>query len=505
MSTSTHHPRSQTRPVACRWLRLCTLLLLTLPGFSVVHAEAPYPADAVVFVSGQVVDQILSAADNSEYTLPGLNNASVRVIAIRSDFAATPGQLKADFEAQIPGIDKPLRLQASGRLVPERDPQDQQRLLLRPMLSSLRPRLENGGGLLDNAMQIMTVATLQGALNSLAESMPALDFGLQRDITLARPPSTHPTWFTVGQAEVSADLQVPAMSMTLQVSTWDLRFSERGLFALLDIRPPGSAISSTARGDVDVAALDALVPAGEQTFIHLRGDALARLAMDFNSLPQKSRTLSLYSTWSKGKLFSRKRLGMGCGSYGRLINPGAVAGAFTLGAMQAYWTPQGLALQLPLWVEMGARAKVSVNGFPAPCGLTSPRPRCRCAKGKTNFPVQSRVSEEIRLFGGIGFAASDDGSIEYQVELSAPPALKLSPQLQLGRIGSLTVPATLPVPTGVVSRGTLPLLLHQQGRIRLGIPATLSLGYQLRLENRHLRVDASGLSAVFSLSLQFQR
>lgn len=487
------------------WLWLCLQLLAMLPLLPIsVQAQAPYPADAVVFVSSQVVDDILSAADNSEYTLPGLNNASVRVIEIRSDFAASPGQLKAQFEAQIPGIDKPLLLQASGRLVPERDQQDQ-RLLLRPMLSSLHPRLKNSGGLLDNAMQIMTVATLQGALNSLAESMPALDFGLQRDITLASPPSTHPTYFKLGQAEVSADLQVPAMSMTLRVSTWDLRFSKRGLFALLDIRPPGSALSGTVRDDVDVAALDALVPAGAESFIHLRGDALARLVMDYNTLPPKSRTLSLYSTWSKGKLFSRKRLGMGCGSHARLINPGAVAGAFSLGTMQAYWTPEGLALQLPLWVEMGAQAKVSINGFPAPCGLTSPRPRCRCAKGKTNFPVQSRVSEEIRLYGGIDFSAGNDGSVEYQIELSAPPALQLSPRLQLGRIGSLTVPATLPLPTGVVSRSALPLLLRQQGRIRLGIPATLSLGYRLRLRNRRLTIDATGLSASFSLSLQFQR
>jgi len=492
-----------------RLLALLPALLLPLPASSAV---APYPADALVFVTTGVIDKILSAADDSSYQLPGLEHASLHVIRIRADFANHPGQLQAQFEVLLPGTDQPLRLHATGRLQPEMDTKRPGRLLLRPQLTTLqldRRAGENDAkahtGLFGNALQMLSLASIKGALNSLASSMQALDLDLQRQITLAQPASTHAVEFRIGGADVDATVQVPALSLGLRVSTRELVFSSRGLFALLDIGNPATPAPQRQIVDTDPTLLDPLPPANNPVFVHIRGNTLARLSMALNRLPAQSRTINLYSNWSHGKLFSRRRLGLGCGSHGRLINPAAVVGGFSLGEIQAQWQPRGLALSLPLWVEMGAQARVSIHGFPAPCGLTSPRPRCRCARGKTRFRVQSRVSEPVRLFAEVGFEASGDGGIDYQLTLDAPKALKLSPQLQLGRIGSLSVPATLPLPLGVIAAGRLPLLLQQRGQIHLGIPATRRRDYQLKLTNEQLRVDDSGLAAGFSLRLTFSR
>lgn len=513
-------------------LWFAVLLLMT----GVACADSEYPADAMVFVSAEVVDTILSAADDSEYQLPGLNGASLRVIRLRNNFAAHPGQLKGELEARLPRREQPLKFTATARLRTEADPQRPGLLLLRPEIVTLSP--EFNGGMLDNALTMMAAATVRGALNTLANSMPALDLKLQRQIRLAQPASTQPIEFRIGGASVSADLQVPALTMPLRVSTRDLRFSQRGAFALLDIQPAALApiaLSLPAKDAADTApaasptpadtasTLDALVPQHTQTFVHIRGAALARLAAVYNSLPQQSRTLTLYSTWSHGKLFARKRLGLGCGVHGRLLNPGAVVGGLSLGALQARWRQQRLELQLPLWVEMETQARVNINGFPAPCGLTSPRPRCRCARGKTQFRVQSHLSEPVQLNGAITFSAAggmaataatasgaaENGvpasGIRYAIELTAPRTLALSPQVQLGRIGSLSVPARLPLPIGEVAHGELPLLLEQHGKLKLGIPPTVSRNYRLQLRTSRVSSDDSGLSAAFSLSLVFSR
>ena len=508
-----HAPIARAHLPSC--LRLAFALVFSLWALPTAHAAAPppYPSDAMVFVSGDVVDAILSAADDSQYQLPGLENASLRIIQLRNNFAEQPGQLKGKLEARLPRRDQPLSFTATARLRTEADPGRPGRLLLRPEIVSLNPKLS--GGMLDNALTMIAAATVRSALNTLADTMPALDLDLQRQIRLMQPAATKALEFRIGGASVDAELQVPALAMALRVSTRDLRFSKRGAFALLNIQPaaqPTVALKLSKNSSNAQAALDRLVPTDTQTFVHIRGDTLARLATIYNTLPQQMRTLTLYSIWSHGKLFTRKRLGMGCGTHGRLLNPGAVVGGLSLGALQARWYQQQLQLQVPLWVELETQARINVNGFPAPCGLTSPRPRCRCARGKARFRVQSHVSEPIQLFGAIDFSAATQshsdqdpppGGIRYSIDLTAPTALKLSPHLQLGRIGSLSVPVTLPLPIGEVAHGELPLLLQQHGRLRLGIPPAVNRDYHLQLSTRQVRSDASGLSAALQLSLTY--
>jgi hypothetical protein len=482
-------------------LAIVSLLLGPAPT-SAQPGPAPYPADALVFLSGNTIDRILSAADDTEYQLPGSDNARLRVIRLRTAFDQQPGLLRASLQVSLPGLQGLLSIEAGVRLLPEHNATNG-RLLLRPQITELGPELS--GDLLNDTLRAVAVGTVKSGLDSITETMPGLDFDLQREIRLAQPQSSHPVEFRLGKAWVEGQLQAPAMVMDMHVVTRDLLYSRRGLFALIDIGSGPATTRPTVTTTPDPAILDTLVPPNEHTFLHLRGTTLQRLANDLNRLPPQARTLNLYSSDTGGKLFSRGRLGLGCGSDGRLINPGAVAGRFVLGPIRSHWADGRLDLQLPLWIQMGARARVRVKGFPAPCGLTSPRPRCRCARGKTSFAANTLINEGIGLYAAIDFVPGLEAGVDYRVLLTAPESLSLSPRVSIGRLGSLRIPVDIPVPIGEVARGPLPLALEQRGRLLLGIPPTVSKAYELRLSNTRLEADQNGLGLGFSLDLEFHQ
>jgi hypothetical protein len=471
-------------------------------------AQVPYPADALAFLSSETIDHILSAADDTEYALPGSNDARLRIVKLRTAFDQQPGLLRAGLVIELPGLRDPLTIEAGVRLLPERDPAAPERLLLRPEITELRPKLS--GDFVDDTLRTVAVGTVKSGLDALAETMPGLDFDLQRDVHLAQPRSSHEVEFRIGEAWVQGHLQAPAITMAMHITTRELLYSRRGLFALVDIdtgsraTDPRTSGPTTIADTLDPEALDTLVPPGAQAFLHIHGATLQRLTNDLNRLPPQARTLSLYSTNAGGKLFSRDRLGLGCGSDGRLTNPGAVAGGFVLGPIRSHWVDGRLDLQLPLWVQMGARARVRVKGFPAPCGLTSPRPRCRCARGKTSFAANTRIDEGISLYAAIDFIGGFDTGVDYRVLLTAPETLNLAPRVSIGRLGSVRIPVDIPVPIGEVARGPLPLLLEQRGRILLGMPPTITKAYQLRLRNDYLQADQNGLGLGFTLDLEFR-
>lgn len=465
----------------------------------------PYPADALVFLSTAAIDRILSAADDTEYRVAGIDGLGLRLVSLRTAFTDRPGLLRAVIDASLPDDPAAMRLTATGRLLAERAAPDG-RLLLRPRLTTLVA--EDGGDGLDDALRAIAIGSVSAGLNALADSAPALDFNLQRLIELTEPARQYPLSFQLGGARVEASLHAPAFRLQWQVATQSLHYGSRGLVALLSVSAPAGNGPPTAPaphpGGVDPASLQSLVPPGQDAYIHIQGTSLARLAASLNRLPPQSRTLGLTLKRSRGTLFSRKRLGLGCGSNARLAPADGLLGGFALGPIASRWQGGRLALALPLWVDLQAHALVRVKGFPAPCGLTSPRPRCRCARGKTGFGVRSRMRQAIDLAAEAAFGEAADGGVEYRLLLRAPRRLQIEPRLSLGRLGSLPIPVEMPMPVGEMARGRVPLLLDQAGRIHLGIPPSVIKDYQLRLTNSLFQADGSGLAAGFALSIDYR-
>ena len=156
-----------------------------------------------------------------------------------------------------------------------------------------------------------------------------------------------------------------------------------------------------------------------------------------------------------------------------------------------------------LGVDLRAGVEVRVKGFPAPCGLTSPRPRCRCAKGKTRFTVPVSINQGLALAGALGFERKADGSADYWFDLTAPRELRLAPRIHLGRLGSFTIPLAIATPLGTLSRGPLPTVMEREGSVDLGYPPVLQRHWRLRLQNTRIDTDAVGVAAGFKVELEF--
>ena len=475
--------------------------LLCMP----LHAEPTstareYPGDGLVFLSAAVLDRLLSAANGSEYYLVEGDGPRLRVLDLRTAFDARPGGLHADLEAIIPGRAEPIPLTATGVLQAvvdtDADAATPQRLRLRPHLTELSPQLS--GSAFDDMLRLLAAATVKTALNTLAGTLPAFDLPLARDFTLRRPASLHPVNFRLGNASIEGELQVPALRLTLSLAVRDLVFSRRGLFAVLSVGDAGDVAPAAAADE-----LDALIPVGEDLVLLLKGGALVRLVETLNTLPPAARALGFRSNAARGRLASRKRLGLGCGSDARLNHPRALRGVFHLGPTRARWRDARLGLASTLGVDLRAGVEVRVKGFPAPCGLTSPRPRCRCAKGKTRFTLPVSINQGLGLAAELGFERRGDGGVDYHIDLVAPRELRLKPRIHLGRLGSFGIPMTIATPLGTINRGALPTVMEHAGSVEVGYPPGLPRHWRLRLTNTRVETDATGVAAGFAVELEF--
>lgn len=194
------------------------------------------PGAVSVFLSKDVLDAVLAAADGLVVAVPGVDGASIRLTSMRTDFRLGLPGIRVQAVATKKGLDGQLELIGVARLEPTIERSNPSHLALRIHVDSIVPRAKWGvldfgiGGFVRDLMQVKLTEQLRTA--------GVIRVPIETDLALALAPKQ--VAFTV--QGVTGNIATPALSLTAKGSVNRIISLPDGLHVYGTIAPVKEAI-----------------------------------------------------------------------------------------------------------------------------------------------------------------------------------------------------------------------------------------------------------------------
>ena len=273
------------------------------------------------------------------------------------------------------------------------------------------------------------------------------------------------------------------------------------------------ALTGTASAQTDIddqiaaqqAAIQALqkemAPKVQPLLVHnadirlwLSKTVMPLVANFFNSLTSAQRQALYQSTSQSGQLVNSNGGGLGCGWYVALDDNSASA-IMNLQNLKATMNSTG-SVDTTLDFQFSFKAQLDghIKGPPGPCSLWNPWPSCNCQIGGgagTSVVISGQQGGTISA--SITPRSDPNSWMVYDVNLTGPSTIPITISAGLGGIGTVGIPTSINVPTGVILTGAVPNVFAGTGSVT--IPNILAKQYTFTIQPKPIGFDSTGYSA----------
>jgi len=257
-------------------------------------------------------------------------------------------------------------------------------------------------------------------------------------------------------------------------------FIATALAACTGADTPASPELLKLRSDVGQLAKPYLV-AKDDVAAHIAPSLFAALSTALANLPAESRRIAFDGASRSGYVWSSGGGVLGCGGYAEINDEGRnFHFILDIKSLDAMWQPDGTLLaQLNVGFSGSGNIHGHAHGPAGPCSLWRLAPTCECPIGggigsNAGFMIQKDIAfEGVIKFAEIG------GQLGYAFSLTKPREISTTLEVGLEKIGTVSIPINLAVPTSPVLSGIAAVTFTNKGMLKLpgkDVPYTFDLG-----------------------------
>ena len=224
------------------------------------------------------------------------------------------------------------------------------------------------------------------------------------------------------------------------------------------------------------------------------------VATFFNSLTPAQRQAHYQATQQSGQLINSNGGGLGCGWYVALDDNSAQAAVSLQNLTAAMDSNGNVDASVGFQFDFTAQLDGHIKGPPGPCSIWNAWPTCDCQIGGgagTSVGVSGQQGGTINA--SIKPRSDPQNWLVYDVSLTAPSSIPITISAGLGGIGTVGIPTSISVPTGVISTGTVPNVFAGTGSVV--VPGILTKQYTFTFQPKPVSFDNTGYSATATIQI----
>lgn len=186
-----------------------------------------------VFVSDELIDGLLMAADGISFPAPGLDDVEIHVERVRTEFTTAVPRLRLEATASHSGLRVSLELSILAMLALEVDPADTRDALLKIYVEDMVPIAKWGpfSGKVRGFVRNLLAVEAQ----RLADELPTVTIPLRQEVDVNVPAATRQVSMPMGSGELAGNLAIAGFDTAFVVRANHVVFLEDGLHLFLAV------------------------------------------------------------------------------------------------------------------------------------------------------------------------------------------------------------------------------------------------------------------------------
>jgi hypothetical protein len=492
-----------------------------------------------VFVCEKTINEMLSGLVGLSGSIPNIQNATFHVVSVSSQFRDGFPQVTIDLNAEKPEWKIQVRVAVVAVLVPTTTQNEPGKVNLGVRVIGLQPVVDWNH--LEGRLGGFARDVLQVKAAEFSKMLPPIPVPLSSEFPVELPASEQAITFPVPAGSVTGIISVPAIQVSKTLYVDRLLFLSDGLHVFMSMQS-GHQIAQEEFALGDVTRPSLVTPAGANAQLAKQID-LSRQGIDARAvgvrvndsnlqvwiskslldavsgalaaLTPASRHLHFRTTGKQGQLVSTGGgAPFGCGYYAEIAGNSANAD-LDLTTIQSNWTSDGaIDINAGFSSHFSAQINGHGNSVPGLCmvknmfGISAPDVagglQCRCPTGGgigSSVGVQGEKGGTLSV--RVSLRSDQANWLSYDLALTGPPALDVTVAVDLGRIGSLGVPVSFPLPLRTLSSGLAPPLFSGAGTVELP-NVHFKRSYRVVVSPKKGTADADGFTIDADVSLQWE-